>query len=207
MFLFEHEMNRLEKPLQDNPYNNLPYFHWKEAFKDPLLLEFVDKYEHQWKPAEVGVSAEKASVNTEIRDHEVSLIEYNVMTEGLFRALYKIVESVNYYHYNFRLWSMEDIQTTRYNEGSFFVMHNDRSVFPHTIERKLTVIVGLSGQEDYQGGDIVVCPSGNEKFKHTVRLNKGDVLVFPCWVPYEIQPVTQASMTLLQTWMYGPKFV
>ena len=207
MFTFQHEMNRNEVPAKDNSYNMQPFFHWKEALTDKLLLGYIDGLEHKWEPAQVGASVDTAVVNRDVRNHDVSVIEYSVLSEGLFRAIHKLVESINFYHYNFRLWAMEDIQASKFDQGSFFVSHIDRSYMPSVIERKLTVIVGLTDHNHYEGGDIVFYPSGNPDFKYTVRLNRGDMLVFPCWVPYENQPVTQGSINLLQTWVYGPKFV
>lgn len=86
-------------------------------------------------------------------------------------------------------------------------MHNDRSTLADRSERKLTVLVGLSNADEYKGGDIHLLPNGYSKHKQTVRLNKGDMLVFPTWVPYEIKPIEEGSMKLLTTWVYGPKFI
>lgn len=205
MYFFTHMMSRTETPADNNTYNIHPFFPWEKALDDPSIMEFLDSYSYEWKPGEVG--QDNPQVNKKIRNCDVANIEYSPYTRGLFDALHKPVESINFWHYNYNLWSMDDAQVCKFDKGGMFVMHNDRSALADRSERKLTVLVGLSEADDYKGGDIHLLPTGYPKHKQTVRLNKGDMLVFPTWVPYEIRPIEEGSMKLLTTWVYGPKFI
>lgn len=206
MYLFKYTMSRTENPTNDNKYNILPFFSWNKALDDQTLLDFLDSYPYEWKFAEVGDGTE-VTINKKIRNCLVADIEYDAPTRQLYDALHKLVESVNFWHYNFVLWSMQDIQVCDFHKGGLFVMHNDRSALVDMSERKLTVLVGLTDEADYKGGDIHILTNGYSKHKQVVRLNKGDMLVLPTWVPYEVRPVEEGNMKLLTTWVYGPKFI
>lgn len=203
MYIFDNALQRTEQPTIDSEFNTQPFFLWENGLDDPSLLEYLDNFKGEWTPAIVG----EGEVNPKIRKHTTADIEYNINTRPLFESLRKLIESVNFFHYNFVLWSMDDIQTCKFEKGDFFIMHNDRSILKDRSERKLTVIVGLSRTEDSKGGKVVVSPYASSKHKVDVMLNKGDVLVFPSWVPYEIKPVEEGTANFLLTWVYGPKFI
>lgn len=205
MYFFKYLMNRTEHPTDTNQYNTLPYFVWEKAIEDQSLLTFVNEYPFEWTPAEIG--GVEPRIDKKIRNHDNAWIEYNEATDSLFEALHKPIESINFWHYNYVLWSMDDLQVGKFEKNSMYVMHNDRAVWPDRSERKLSVIMGLTSEDQYKGGEINLMTTGYPKHKQTVRLNRGDVLVFPTWVPYEIKPVEEGTMQLLSTWVYGPKFV
>ena len=203
MYIFGRTLGRQDKAAEDNDFNTLPYFHWENCLDDPTLLQFLDHLPGEWEPATVGDN----EVLPKIRKHTLKTIPYSIASHALYEALLKPVESVNYYHYNFALWSMETIQYANFEQGDTYVMHNDRTYMKDRSERKMTVIFALSEADSYKGGKVVLMPSGYAKHKVEVMLNKGDMLVFPAWVPYEMKSVEEGTAKFLLTWMYGPKFV
>lgn len=205
MFTFKYMMSYTESPSADNSYNTLDYFLWNKHVEDEVLLKSIDDICVDWKQAEIGGSGESI-IDKKIRNHMVSVIEYGTDTAPIFNMIHKGVEAVNYWHYNYRLWTMEDIQVSRYESKHFYSMHSDRTYLKDKSERKLTAIIGLTDGDNYTGGDVVISPHGSKKYETLFKLNRGDMIVFPCWVPYEIKPVKEGCMQHLTTWVYGPKF-
>lgn len=204
MYIFNNPLGRQDhKSQEDNDFNTLPYFHWEKCLDDPVLLQYLDQIPAEWEQATVGDN----EVMPKIRKHTQKSIPHNIASHALYEALLKPIESVNYYHYNFLLWSMETIQYAKFEQGDMYVMHNDRTAMKDRSERKMTAIFALSDAEEFKGGKIVLTPSGYPKHKVEILLNKGDMLVFPTWVPYEMKPVEEGTSKFLLTWMYGPKFV
>lgn len=205
MFTFKYLMSYTENPAADNAYGTLDYFKWEKYVEDDVLLKSIQPSDEDWYPAEIG-GAGDSTVDKKIRNHNVASIAYNTDTAPVFNCLHKGVEAINFWHYNYKLWTMEDVQISNFETKQFYSMHSDRTYLKDKSERKLTVIVGLSDADSYQGGEVVLSPHGNKKYETSHRLNRGDLLVFPCWVPYEIKPVKEGCMQQLTTWVYGPKF-
>lgn len=203
MYIFDRVLQRTEEPSVDNQFNTVPYFVWENGFDDPSLHEYIENLSDEWIPAVVG----DGEVQSKIRKHLTQDVPYNINTRALFEGLRKPVESVNFYHYNFVLWSMDVIQVCKFEKGDMYVMHNDRSALKDRSERKFTVLASVTDNAQYKGGKIVLSPSGSSKHKVEVMLNKGDMLILPSWVPYEIKPIEDGTAKFLLTWVYGPKFV
>jgi PKHD-type hydroxylase len=100
---------------------------------------------------------------------------------------------------------MESIQYTRYPIGGHYKYHNDVIFKKEDSTRKLSIIMALSSADAYKGGDLLICPNGDNPT--TIRLNKGDLIAFPSYIPHKVTPVTEGNRLTAVSWVYGPKFV
>jgi PKHD-type hydroxylase len=69
--------------------------------------------------------------------------------------------------------------------------------------RKLSLVIQLSDEEDYVGGNLEL------KFgKEPVILSKkrGTMLLFPYYVLHRVTPVTEGTRYSLVSWVTGPAF-
>ena len=76
----------------------------------------------------------------------------------------------------------------RYHEGGFFAKHVDGP------ERAYTIIVQLSEDSEYTGGDLVV-------LNQVVGKVKGNTVVFGTQVPHELKKVTSGTRNALVIWL------
>lgn len=93
-----------------------------------------------------------------------------------------------------------------YEKGMFYLPHID--VSPHTNDptsgRKLTVILQLSDENDYKGGDIILY-DGNLKPKKMPR-DKGTIIVFNSSLIHSVSKITNGTRHSLCGWIMGPPF-
>ena len=114
--------------------------------------------------------------------------------------------------WNFDLALMPGVQYATYTEQSFFSWHIDELPNPYGplaparwigLNRKLSVIVNLSGSEAYEGGDVQLRDRiGNPMAIDRIR-ERGTVLVFPSNVAHTVTPVTSGVRNSLVGWYLG----
>lgn len=85
----------------------------------------------------------------------------------------------------------------------FVKTHADLSNIGVTRFRKLTIIVQLSDEEDYDGGDLVV---QNYEVMHVMSKKRGTIIIFPSFLLHRVDPVTRGIRNSLVTFAYGPPF-
>jgi PKHD-type hydroxylase len=84
----------------------------------------------------------------------------------------------------------------RYNFDPAYVMEGFR---------KLTVILMLSDPSEYEGGELSLNLSAEFRAEK-LKLQKGQVLLFPSYMPHQVEPVISGVRKTLVVWPLGPKF-
>jgi len=92
-----------------------------------------------------------------------------------------------------------------YEPGMFYAPHNDISsnVNDPTHLRKLTVILQLSDDSDYEGGNILLY--SNLK-PYTMPRTKGSIIVFDSSLTHCVSKLTKGIRYSLCGWISGPPF-
>lgn len=109
--------------------------------------------------------------------------------------------------FNIQIYRDGDIQFTEYlaSEGGHYDWHHDvdwnRS---DGIDRKISVILQLSDQNDYEGGDFKF--SEVESPKSESMKMKGTVLCFPSYLQHQVTPVTSGTRKSVVAWFEGPQW-
>ena len=103
------------------------------------------------------------------------------------------------FHYNLSDEDKEAVQISKYSEGDYYGEHRDFGSNDY-LNRKLSLTVQLSDENDYEGGDLIF-HSGSIKEK--APRGKGSVIVFDSRLYHEITPVTKGVRYSLVKWYHG----
>jgi PKHD-type hydroxylase len=148
------------------------------------------------------IKARTNEVNEKIRKSSVFWITANFHTSWIFKKLTNTIISVNEEYYNFDIKHFGDLQFTSYdNKEEFYIAHLDfEEDSVHT--RKLSFTMQLSDSDDYEGGDLVLHPGGDEIIADR---SKGSITIFPSYLLHEVKPVTKGIRYSLVVWFRGDK--
>lgn len=143
----------------------------------------------------------QSEVNPDVRNVSIKTVSHAVCP-WVFDKLNQLVWGVNQ-HYQYDLTGfMEQMQLLHYGEdinGGHYHLHQDHGPGPLST-RKLTIIVQLSEETDYEGCETHVTCSG------VAPKGIGDVIVFPSYTPHQVTPLTKGSRDALVVWVNGPPF-
>ena len=144
-----------------------------------------------------------AAIEEDIRKTNITWIEPYNEHHWLFDRLNEIVAKVNFDKFQLDLKRFDG-----YEKDDHYTWHKDISLNPTQDGRyrKLSVIVMLSDPKDYEGGDLLLCTSGNIDNIERHRVEKGDVVFFYSTTPHKVEPVTSGVRLTLVTWCLGDKF-
>ena len=161
---------------------------------------------------QVGTIEAEAETLLKFRSSKISFINYSKEYSWLFDKFNKIIQNVNEEYYNFDLNGYDYVQYSEYlaNENGHYDYHIDLMVdmIPQKeydfLYRKLSFSLCLNQQgNDYSGGDFKIKTGAEED---SVKLNKGDMIVFPSFILHKVEPVTEGVRKSLVGWVTGPKF-
>jgi PKHD-type hydroxylase len=187
-----------------------PIICWSGAFTDEDISKIIKIGDNlEFQNAKVGSSKESGKLDANIRQSKVSWIHPSEHTAWLFNKLAELVARVNLDKFQFDLSHIDVFQYTTYTEGGFYRWHIDSDLKdtygPN--HRKLGISIILSDPEtEYTGGEFQIMPSGNPEEIHSTTVKKGDILVFPAFVPHQVTRVLSGKRKSLVFWVLGPKF-
>jgi len=117
---------------------------------------------------------------------------------------YGIDANIENFNYNVTNLALSEFFT--YEEGMFYKPHVDVSSNTNhpTHYRKLTVIIQLSDNTDYSGGDLILYDT--ELNENKMPRERGTIIVFNSNTTHSITKVTSGTRHSLCGWMMGPPF-
>lgn len=139
-----------------------------------------------------------------IRDSNVAFIN-PAGIEWAYRKLTDAVTTLNDKFFNFDIWGFhEGLQFTEYNApGGHYKAHIDKSY--NGAIRKLSVVVQLTDENEYEGGDLEILINGEHdpiKMKRSI----GHLVIFPSYLLHRVLPVTKGTRHSLVGWVSGKPF-
>lgn len=186
-----------------------PIVCWSGAFTDEEIDTIINLGDNlEFQQAKVGNNG-VGDTNLEIRNSSISWIIPNEQTSWIFNKMAELVARVNTDKFQFDLTYIESFQYTTYTEGGYYKWHIDGDVKDTygPRHRKLGVSVILSDPEtEFTGGEFQIIPSGSPDKINTTQVKKGDVLMFPAFVPHQVTEVLSGKRRSLVCWVLGPKF-
>jgi PKHD-type hydroxylase len=200
-----HKFNKTLPTNYNEKYFSSSHYFWKQCGDESIVNRFIEVGEAlAQKDARVG-SNDQARLDERTRISKLSWIAFNEQSKDLFDFLIDKIDRINYWHYGMILHGMENIQYTRYPIGGHYKFHNDIIAKPENDMRKLSIVMSLSSASDYEGGELLLNAHGEVPTRF--KLEKGDLIAFPSYVPHKVTPVTSGHRITAVTWVYGPKFV
>lgn len=124
--------------------------------------------------------------------------------KSLLETFNELVYRANNEMYGYDIWfHVDKIQYTTYKSEvlSEFPTHTDSFLYGKASTQKLTVIIGLTNKDQYEGGVFEITT-----FKKPIqfKLTAGQVLIFPSMMSHRVTPVTKGIRQTLVTWYSGP---
>ena len=141
-----------------------------------------------------------------IRKARVTWLEETRENEWIADRLTGTVISANRTHFGFDLTEFsERAQIAWYDAGAggHFDWHVDIGDGPLAQRRKLTLVIQLSEDGDYEGGDLELNASGSPARSNRAR---GSATLFAAFTPHRVAPVIKGARYSLTTWVHGPDF-
>lgn len=139
-------------------------------------------------------------VDTNIRNSKIKWINFdNKIYKHVQSDLLHLVNHVNI-DWAFDIFqSVGSMQFTVYPEGGMYYQHNDTFPEYNNTNRKISISVILSSDEEYEGGEFTL---GTTKVKNFI--GQGSVLIFPSYMQHSVQPVVRGTRKSLVVWIPGP---
>ena len=128
---------------------------------------------------------------------------------SVYDEILKGVRMVNADMWNYDIFGLDTLQYSLYEEGErgHYDWHIDcpAKCSLGSFLRKLTIVIGLSDDEDYVGGDLKV-KMGYDENQDCYKLGMGDVCIFPSFLLHKVEPVESGLRKTLVGWATGSSF-
>ena len=130
----------------------------------------------------------------------------HTIVDDFYHRIKETIIKANHEIWSFQLYDFgEPLKFMEYDSqyNSFVKTHCDLSHIGVTKYRKLTVVVQLTDETEYEGGELVV-----QHYEHEYVMPKkiGTVILFPSFLLHRVQPVTKGKRHSLVTFAFGPPF-
>ena len=146
------------------------------------------------------------TVDPSYRRSKVQWILRSKESYFLYRIIMWYAIKANQTMWNFDITNaLESIQYAEYHaeQEGFYDWHVDVGTTSLSASRKLTIVVQLSGVDEYEGGELCIRPSRTE---YECPKEAGTIIVFPSYILHKVKPVTRGIRKSLVIWLHGPSF-
>lgn len=180
-----------------------------EAFSPKECQDMIDLAELlEFKKGTVGNN----HTDDKIRNSNITWITDDPSQPALDARRYMIdraiatISRVNGEKFDMDLDHFESLQFTRYDLNQHYDWHVDvHEGQPMNSHRKLSMVIGLTDPDSYEGGDLLLNLGGNPDTPMTLRVPLGGAVFFYSHIPHKVTPVTKGSRATLVTWAMGPR--
>lgn len=176
-------------------------------FKGLFNEEEVNKIRSLWqddqaKAAEVLHAGEKKEKD-DLRKSRIMFIKPGVTNDWIYDKLSQACIQTNTNRYKFEILGYQtELQLASYGTGDFFDWHMDFGMGDIS-NRKLSITVQLSDNDEYQGGDLQFMVNQNIV---TAPRDKGTAIVFPSFALHRVTPITSGTRKSIVGWIAGPPY-
>ena len=180
-------------------YKKSPYVIYDKFFHPTLcdkLLNIIEEFPY------------KKFNNGKSRFEYISLNE-NIKRKGLRwlrRPLKELVDDANNTNFMIDITSVEFLTLKKFHVGDHWHWHHDCDWWfnPLAFDKKITLLMELSDNSEYEGGEYGEYMSTIPFPKQ--HLNRGSVIVIPAYYYYNISDIIKGCKKLLVVNVIGPKF-
>ena len=166
-----------------------------------LINNTASKSDKNISQAKVAIENSKSyDIEEEYRKTDIVWLLQDDSTKWLYERLYNAVIALNKQYFNFEIDQLENLQYCIYREGHHFKKHIDTISIPNLGQRKLTFILQLSDETEYEGGELRLHVSDNPI---VISKKKGTIAIFPSFIPHDVTPVTKGERKVLVSWVLG----
>jgi PKHD-type hydroxylase len=179
---------------------------WNGGFTDAELDMVVAACElSEFNKGRVGGGMNQEANNANIRDTDITWVEQNDANAWIYQRMSALASRINADKFQFDLSHFQQLQYGKYKPGGHYTWHYDSG--PNLLDhRKLSFVVALSDPNSYEGGELQINVTGDANAPHSMKIRKGDMIVFPSYVAHRVTPVTSGERMTMVGWVVGPKF-
>lgn len=198
--------------LYEQETNDPQSYYW---FEHGLSSEEVDQI---IRTASELPEAERASTLGDetgggTRSSMIKWLPRNQAFDWLYERMISMSKEANQALWDFDLISsLEAIQYTEYyaSENGHYDWHQDIGVGELPSKRKVSITIQLSGADEYDGGDLLICTgsSGTGELDNNLVMPKGKGVgvLFPSYMMHRVTPVTRGVRRSLVLWVGGAHY-
>ena len=177
---------------------------------DELLEMFDNSEQHKATVAGTYTGNGADVVNESVRKvQEVRFKDDVILSDGfnLNKNINMACEMANALFFNFDISNqLSNIRMLRYEDTGKYDWHLDIGN-EETSVRKITAIVQLSDENDYEGGDFEFSMSNDKGDDNCYgSRKKGSLILFPSYLGHRVRPVTSGIRYSIVTWILGNSF-
>ena len=166
-----------------------------------LINNTANKSDKNISQAKVAIENSKSyDIEEEYRKTVIVWLLQDDSTKWLYERLYNAAIALNKQYFNFEIDQLENLQYCIYREGHHFKKHIDTISIPNLGQRKLTFILQLSDETEYEGGELRLHVSDNPI---VISKKKGTIEIFPSFIPHDVTPVNKGERKVLVSWVLG----
>lgn len=193
----------------DNSKPEVPDYGYKQSsawvYESRLPCNICDLIVDEFRnaDAQLGKVGVNAVVDTSIREVKTVEVPGTHWVNGI--PMYFGFDA-NMYNFGYQVSNVAFTEFFCYEPGMFYGPHVDINpqVEHPAHNRKLTVIIQLSHENDYEGGDLNLYSTSLNPM--TMTKKKGSIVVFNSSIIHEVKPLISGTRYVLASWIIGPPF-
>lgn len=172
-------------------------------------LQFIEDYvtANDYKITSAEIRSESDPVDMSYRRSDILFLDEIEVFTPLYNTIFEKVMAVNTVHFKYSINYAEVFQYSLYKEenAGYYDIHTDtqlRNTSGST--RKISFSILLNDPSEFEGGKLLF---HSTKDPIEAEMNKGDMMLFPSFLPHSVTPVTKGVRKSLVGWICGPNFV
>lgn len=180
---------------------------WTKQYFNSKLTEYIHKTCEKYPDVTGDSYVVSNGERNIISENYLMKIIPSIKEPEITNKLKEIAMAANENMFGFNIWyDIKSFQYTTYKseQQMEYNWHSDSQWTTKPVVQKLTVIVGLTDKNNYEGGDFVL--AGGKK-NIIIKLTAGEAIVFPSIALHKVTPVTSGTRNTLVTWLKGPRWV
>ncbi len=174
----------------------------QDAFTPEECQQILDQLSpDEWKTGAVNTGVHDATPNpkSKARKTKNQFLDHSPENDWLFQRLLALSLVANHKMYHFDVDFFDAVQIAKYDVGDFYDWHTD--IGPGSMgNRKLSMTVQLSAEEDYEGGELVLDFSANNFIADKTI---GSATIFPSMLKHKVSPITKGIRYSIVVWVSG----
>lgn len=183
--------------VEEHPTGSILDYYWFLETFNPVQCESIisicKKYEKQEASTFKGDSKDT-------RNSTVRWIPLNDETEFIFKQISDCVLEANRELFKIDIYGFtESLQFTEYEgAGTHYDWHPDIGADKN--KRKLSIVIQLSDENDYEGGDLMI----NSGVVQKAPRERGNIIIFPSFLLHKVTPLISGNRYSIVSWVSGP---
>jgi len=178
---------------------------------DDSYIQWIEQYVESNKElltkAEVRTGTDNP-IDNDYRRSDLFFFTKLHEAEPLYQKIYDIVSEVNSHHFKYSLCYTEPYQYSVYDssELGFYDIHCDSQLRNTSgFIRKISFSILLNDPSEFEGGKLLFHTAKDPVEAQLEK--KGDMVLFPSFIPHSVTPVTKGVRKALVGWICGPNLV